>query len=298
MDKPILLIKNNFLAPLKEAEKRLSKINEVDFNNLSEIINEGLFVLAISTFENSLNDTLKILFAHFPNKLGFQEKKIKKNDLIEGTNLAPIIDRYVSDLSYESIETVLDKFCEYTGIDKRVLSENDKELIKEIKATRNILIHNNLIVNDDYLNKAGEKKRSKELGDELKIDDKYLSDTIVTLNKTIETLLINLESKYSDYTKIRALKSLFNYIFETPIMDFENEFDLDIKKDRIKYYKAEASRKHNLSGSETIFFNLWMAHFLGRGISTENLNFFHFDENNRKKLRYFISKIDLLKNSF
>lgn len=298
MDKPVLLIKSNFLAPLKEAEKRLLEIMEEDFINLSEIINEGLFVMAVSTFENSLNDTLRILFTHFPNKLELTERKIKKDDLIEGISLSSIIDKYVSDLSYQSIETVLDKFCEFTGIDKRVLSENDKGLIKEIKATRNILIHNNLILNDDYLNKAGEKKRSKKLGEELKIDDKYLSDAIVTLNKTIKILSRNIESKYSDYTKLRALKSLFNYIFETPIMDFENEFELDIKNDKVKYYKEETSRKHNLSGSETIFFNLWMAHFLGRGISIENLNFFHFDEKNRKKLQYFISKIDQLKNSF
>lgn len=298
MEKPILLIKSKLISPLQKAEKRLSEIIEEDFINSSEIINEGLFVLAVSTFENALTDTLRILFTHFPNKLSLTERRIKKEDLIKGIDLDSIIDKYVSDIAYENIEIVIDQFCDFTGIDKRVISDVDKEIINEIKATRNILIHNNLIVNDDYINKAGEKKRGKKRGDKLKIDNKYLSDSVGILNKTIKKLLKNIEIKYSDYTKLRALESLFKYIFETPIMQFEHEFKVDKKSDRVLHHKAETSRKDNLSGSETIFFNLWMAHFLGRGISTDNLNFFHFDEKNRKKLRYFISKIDLLKNSF
>jgi len=59
MEQPILLLKKDLIKPISQALERIEKIRERKANNEDSIILEGLFALALSSFENSLNDTLE-----------------------------------------------------------------------------------------------------------------------------------------------------------------------------------------------------------------------------------------------
>ena len=105
-----------------------------------------------------------------------------------------------------------------------------------------------------------------------------------------------LNIKYNDFTKIKAMKSLFSYIFQTPVMKFENEFEIDEDRDVISNLKPETSMKGNLSSSETLFYNIWVAHSHGKRFEFDRGYFYGLDNRNRKKMAFLIEQLDILKS--
>jgi hypothetical protein len=141
MNKPILLTKYELLSPIEQALKRLEKIRERKAINEDSIILEGLFVLANSTFENSILDTLKILFKHIPDKLDIKEEKITKDILLGGDPLAETIEKRIISVSYSNLKEVLNYFIQITGISEGDIFTNYYNKLCEIKASRNLLLH-------------------------------------------------------------------------------------------------------------------------------------------------------------
>ena len=52
----------------------------------------------------------------------------------------------------------------------------------ELKATRDLLVHNSRVVNSTYLNKAGQKARGAE-GDRIAVDSGYFDRSLATLKR-------------------------------------------------------------------------------------------------------------------
>jgi hypothetical protein len=298
MKKPILLLRKDLLDPIENALNRLEKIRRRKASNQDKIILEGIFTLAVSSFENSINDTLRVLFKAMPGKLPFKEKQIDKKSLINNSVLIKTIEKQIASLSYANIEEILQEFIECTDIEIGIeeLPNDNLNKIKEIKATRNLLLHNNLVVNNIYLEKAGPLQRSKNLGNKLSIDQEYLYQSILTLKETLEFLKEKLDDKYQNFTRLRATKKLFEFMFPTPIMIFENEFKVDKENDKILAYNKEESiyKNNSLSSSEEMLFDIWLSHLYGPSIST-NWNFYKLDKHNREKLQYFMFVVELLK---
>lgn len=301
MNKPILLNKLDLIEPIAKAQKRIEKIRVRKAQNEDNLILEGLFVLAVSSFENSITDTLKVLLNHIPYKLENKHENISKQDLLSTDLLEKVIEKKIIEQSYKNLKDFLTFFIDTTDIDidKQTFFEgNDFEYLKEIKATRNLLIHNNLVINSSYLESAGSKARDNQLGNSLKIDKDYLYNSIVTLMNVLESFNEKLKIKYQKYTRINALRNLFNYIFETQIMEFDNEWIIDEAKDKIIDYNEEKSFYECLSTTEQMFFDIWLAHFraIGKGRINLESSFFRLDKRNREKLGFLIKVIDLLKN--
>lgn len=61
MKRPILLTKTELIRPISEAIDRLESIQSHMTNHQEKIILEGLFILAIASFETSIIDTLQLL---------------------------------------------------------------------------------------------------------------------------------------------------------------------------------------------------------------------------------------------
>ena len=99
-----------------------------------------------------------------------------KEDLIDN-----IIRRRIENLFYASPQ----KQLEY--LDKALGLSVDSEIWGtwlEIKARRDIIVHNNSIVNQIYLDKASDHAKFS-LGEEAVIDDNYFNDTIAFLKRMI-----------------------------------------------------------------------------------------------------------------
>jgi len=182
MNRPILLQKNKLVKPIEQALERIEKIRQRKMNNADSIILEGLFALGVSSVENSLSDTLRILFSHIPEKLDIKTEQISKKQLIDGNPLDQAIENKVNSIGYKNLPDILMYFTKITGIDENIVSEVELNSLTEIKATRNLLIHNNLILNSFYIGSAGpNKRRSQGSNGRLIIDQEYLYQSLVTM---------------------------------------------------------------------------------------------------------------------
>jgi len=295
MNRPILLQKKELIEPINQALARIEKIRQRKINNVDSIILEGLFVLGVASFENSINDTMRIILTHIPDKLDIKSEHISKENLINGNPLKQAIEVKIQNISYKSLPEILKYFTKITGIPENIVKEDELNSLMEIKATRNLLLHNNLKENSFYQDAAGPNKRqSQGIERRLIIDQDYLFQSLVNMRTILRNFETELLDKYSGYTKIRAIRQLFNYIFKTPLMDFENEFEVDKERDTIGAIKTETSRRGDLSSSEKLYYDIWIAHSHNNGFEFNRGHFYGIGD--REKLGYFIENIDLLKS--
>lgn len=297
MEKPILLIKKELINPIEQALERIEKIRQRKINNEDIIILEGLFALGVASFEHSIIDTLRTLLNYIPDKLDVKSGSISKQQLINGNPLEQVIESKVNTVSYKNLTEIISYFTKASGIPENIVTEDELSDLIEIKATRNLLIHNNLIVNSFYKETSGAKARvGQGNSNRLIINQDYLFESLVVMRGVLEKFRSELNSKYQDYTRIKAMKSLFSYIFQTPIMRFENEFDVDIERDVISNLKPETSMKENLSSSERLFYDIWVAHSHGNRFEFNRGFFYGLDKRNRKKMAFLIEQLDILKS--
>lgn len=182
MDYPILLTKDELLKPIIQTLDRLEAIRVRKMNNEDELILEGLFVLAVASFEQSILDTLKTLFTRIPQKLDFKTEVIGKDEIIAGSALEYTIEKQINSLGYKNLNDILNFFAVNTGINSNVIDQNNLEVLLEIKASRNLLLHNNLVINTFYKETAGPNQRTATSNDRrLKINQDYLFASIMTL---------------------------------------------------------------------------------------------------------------------
>ena len=131
------------------------------------------------------------------------------------------------------------------------MKEDELNSLMEIKATRNLLLHNNLKENSFYQDAAGPNKRqSQGIERRLIIDQDYLFQSLVNMRTILRNFETELLDKYSGYTKIRAIRQLFNYIFKTPLMDFENEFEVDKERDTISAKLLKENKRKRKIGKK------------------------------------------------
>lgn len=155
-------------------------------------LREALLVSAVSHFESDLFATLREILEDNPYKLLPQngsKGNVMKGDI--SIDLKPLLEtskeQVISDLihkkllskSYASPRDYLDYFALISGVSTS--TECFGRYI-EVKATRDIIVHNGSISNDIYCNKAGQYARG-DIGDRLEMDDKYFFSAIKAMKQ-------------------------------------------------------------------------------------------------------------------
>ena len=79
-------------------------------------------------------------------------------------------------------------------------------------------------------------------------------------------------------------------------MKFENRFDEDADRYVINNLKRDTSMKENLSSSERLFYDIWVAHSHSSGFEFDRGHFYKLDNRNRKKMAFLIDQLDILKS--
>jgi hypothetical protein len=136
-------------------------------------------------------------------------------------------------------------YCELMDIED--LSSLYTKSLREKKARRNALINNNLKVDLKYIWTAGTDFKDK--GKYMRISQEYVLSAIEEVCVLLNKFLKELEVKYKSYTILNAVKLVWNYLFDSPIMKFDDYWGVNgdmlfIRTDTLKnYYK-------NLSSSE------------------------------------------------
>lgn len=144
---------------------------------------ETNIVSMVSRAEAFIQDCISIVASAYPKKLAILADKggIPLDLFLENESREDVVRRFVA-LKCEGL--MFGKPSEYLDKAEKVLSITlDLETVKdfiEIKASRDIIIHNRGEINKLYVEKAGEKGRGKA-GEELVIDEPYFRHVLITL---------------------------------------------------------------------------------------------------------------------
>ncbi len=291
--RPILLTKGQLLAPIVAAQGKLAEISSsAPTDKQGALFREGLFVLAVSTVEVMLFDVLAALFRQIPAKLPDKSFSVMKQSLVERqfNVIEEQIQQYLVGLGYKKLDEFLDAFCEHLAIDIGSYRSTCGDSLLEIKESRNLLIHNNLRTNSLYLAKAGPQARSSKLDERLPIDAKYFTDAIDVLAQLCAACSAAIESKYASYTKARAIQNLWEYIFDTPVLRFEDCWEVAGNSETVR---LKTTKFHGgISSSEEIFLGVWLSHFnQAKNKYIERFCLYHLDDNNKEKMLWLVSAL-------
>jgi hypothetical protein len=150
---------------------------------------ENILVTNISKFESFIFDIIQETILEYPKKLtigvpGIKPYKVAPVDLILNNNdynklLKDLISERIIEVSYSKPQTYLEYFEKVTGCS---VEDEEFKFYLELKATRDLIIHNSSKINQVYLEKTNEYKRGK-IGEKIKIDSEYFNSSIAVMKR-------------------------------------------------------------------------------------------------------------------
>jgi hypothetical protein len=153
----------------------------------SSYLTAATFQHFVSIFEDFLFDLLRLWLATYPASLS--DRSLKFGAVLKGGSIPAIalsvIDKELNELKYER---VADWFAYLEKLVKLGCPTPDEiEALAEMKASRDILVHNKGIVNSVYVSKSGSKARYKD-GENLEIPEPYHRASWELVKKTIRDI--------------------------------------------------------------------------------------------------------------
>lgn len=179
---------------LSEQQQTLLRIT-----SYSPMLMDMAFIYLVAIFDAFLTDILGNVLLQRPDTMKTSKKQLSYEDIIrlqaEGNLINHLVQREVNELSYKSISEQTEYYnkrfnirVEDSGVDVADLSQ--------IRAARNILIHNNGIVNTIYLEVVPDSPY--KLGDRFYVTDEYWAIAHEKLSKVGKHLGEAFLSKFGD----------------------------------------------------------------------------------------------------
>jgi hypothetical protein len=214
-----------------------------------------------------LTDLIKKHLQFFPQKLTSYKKGkganhsenkeivITQEILNKGSIIENVIENEIYKIGYKDIISQIEAVEHITSITiDRTLVDLDNLI--EVKETRNLLLHNNLRVNELYLNKTRSVKRSHEVGDQLVIDKVYALESMALLLSISEDIILQLREKYGKFNLLHLINRLWRFTFNNPIIKLEDFATINVEAD---IYDGPFKIPGFLASSELTYMEFWQA---------------------------------------
>ena len=269
------------IKPIDISLKHLHDAKDSLKHDTEQLFVHGVFVLSVASMETMLSDVLRYHLVKFPQTLSM-DFKFEKEEFFEShfNLLERGIDKYIYGLSYESFDSYFKKFLKCLSIEWNNFQDSYGKDFQKIKKNRNLLLHDGNVVHE-------KTKQSK-------INCDYVIESIDKIINFEGKLKRYIYDKYKEYTKINANKRLWEFMFKTLLMPYDDYWHYDELKDHI--YGLKKSRYENdLSGSETMLLELWRSQFNGSPIKYFNMK--HLVGEVREKAMFFLSIAESLVSS-
>ena len=178
--------------------RRRSKILSL----LSKTINKDFFkqsiISAVATTEDYLITILTIILRLYPDKLTSGDKKVDLSLVLDSENIDELLDRLVEKRIHSAFYESPAKYLHFIEDTLSIsIPKKRKDMYIEIKATRDILVHNDGVVNSSYLRKANKMARAKE-NENIPINSEYFDECISCMKAIISSTYVRLLKKYGD----------------------------------------------------------------------------------------------------
>ncbi len=180
-------------------DQLLSKYQFLAFHQLSV----NALVQLVTIVETMLGDIVRAVVMRYPQKLG-GKRSLSIQAVLESTSLEEVhlraTDALINELAYKSPPEFADSMQDLLSVNLLVCPAFHKYM--EVKATRDIFIHNRGVANEVYVRKAGSHARVKE-GMGLPADIQYFLESYEYCIQIAEWLEIELNghwhsSEYED----------------------------------------------------------------------------------------------------
>lgn len=261
--KPNILIYEDISEPIKNSIRELKLIGG-DVNQIDkDYYLKSLFAYIISLFESSITESLERFLCSCPKEIPDGKLKMDKrqNILIENefsqSVIEILIDDYLSNETYNKTENLLSNYSSILSLGD--LNKLYTKNLIEKKERRNILMHNNLKVDNKYIRNT--KCNPDMRGTKLSITKEYLKETIDSFIAILKEMDTQLDEKYSSYTKTKAIRDIWNYLFNSSLLIFEEHWI--IKNNKIIGYNSNHLKTviNNMSSSEKTILSYWLQNF-------------------------------------
>ncbi len=151
---------------------------------VTDYLMSSTFQHFVSLFEDFFFGLLRCWLAAYPASLS--KKQVEMSAVLKApdksTIVLTVVDKELNDLKYERLA---DWFAYLERLTKLGCPTADEiEKLAEIKASRDVLVHNNGIVNATYVSKAGSRARYKD-GEKLEISEQYHRASWETISKVV-----------------------------------------------------------------------------------------------------------------
>jgi hypothetical protein len=152
---------------------------------VTEYLAAATFQQFVSLFEDFVMGLIRLWLGSFPQRL--ENRKIGAWLVFNAKDIADaraqVIQQQVLDVAYKSLA---DWFVFLNGlVNLSHPSKHEVEKLMEIKASRDVIVHNRGIVNAVYLEKAGARKRFAT-GDKLEIQEPYHLECWNLIRKVVQ----------------------------------------------------------------------------------------------------------------
>lgn len=258
----LMNITKAFQIKLDEIEKSLG-------NNM--LINQGLFVMITAYFENSIRELMRIVLVAYPEKLIKDSCTISREQIcaVADDGYSVIIDNELYFLFKDGVRTQLERLLktlfnkERSG--RNAISEKEKEAIiklEEISLYRNALIHNGGKVSTE-INERVKYFKPTNRGSDLRFDSNLIHLFIKEYSDFfayLENCINNTFGSYQHSSRIERVKKLWEKCFPSPMLRFEDYWDVDNERDIITDIKFP-DFEDCISSSEKVLLSIWRHQF-------------------------------------
>lgn len=172
---------------LADLEKEVKVINE-----LPKIVPPMAIVYGIAHFEVFLAELIKLLYSYYPKSLSSKDKMLNYDSILQYDNMETLINTLIEQetnaFSFKSIKQRVEFFEKKFGLvfkyDKQDGIRNNWNCIemddlKEVHSTRNLIVHNNSIINKFYVNENPDTKF--KVGSKRIVDNDYAAHALFVL---------------------------------------------------------------------------------------------------------------------
>jgi hypothetical protein len=151
---------------------------------VTDYLMSATFQHFVSLFEDFVFELLRCWLAAYPASLS--RKQIEMGAILKapdkGAIVLTVVDKELNELKYERLADWFAYLERLTHLGCPTADEIEK--LAEIKASRDVLVHNNGIANATYVSKAGGRARYKE-GEKLEIPEPYHRACWETISKVV-----------------------------------------------------------------------------------------------------------------
>ncbi len=178
---------------------------------LQQAVSRDLFsqalVPAVAVTKSYLADMLALILRAFPKKLGTSEKKVELAIILEAENLDDVLNAVIASQIHSAFYASPAKYFEYIEQTLSIsIPEGRKAAYAEVKATRDIYVHNGGITNRLYLQKVGPLARAAD-GAPLPLDEQYFASAIASMKGVVQAVYQRLLAKYGKSRELAACTS-------------------------------------------------------------------------------------------